>query len=96
MENKITYLKTILRTEENKKYITGVQTFVGEFKQKKPNPEDKIIVEVISKEQYDNLLVVFNSTPQAPEGFAYQLKENLDWKLYLLPIVKEENEEIIE
>ena len=95
MENKITYLKTILRTKENGNYLLGVQTFVGKFEAKTPNAEDEITVEVISKEQYDNLLVFFNSAPQAPEGFGYQPKDDLTWELYLLPIV-EENEEIIE
>lgn len=96
MENKITYLKTILRSDENVNYILGVQTFVGEFEAKTPNEKDKITVEVISKEQYDNLLVFFNSAPQAPEGFGYQPKDDLTWELYLLPIEKENEEEIIE
>ena len=95
MENKTIYLKTILRTEENGNYLLGVQTFVCKFEAKTPNEKDKIIAEVISKEQYDNLLVFFKSAPQAPEGFGYRPKDDLTWELYLLPIV-EENEEIIE
>ena len=47
-----------------------------------------------TKEEYEKIKAIIENAPTAPDGFGYRLKENLEWELYELPKILEE--EIIE
>lgn len=51
--------------------------------------------EEISREEYDHILTVIQSRPEAPNGYSYALKENLEWKLTELPVIQNTDEEEI-
>lgn len=40
----------------------------------------------ISEWQYNEILSILRSCPEAPEGYAYRLTEYLEWELYEQPI----------
>lgn len=44
----------------------------------------------VTDEDYNNILEIINSCPTAPEGFAYRLTVNLEWELYELPVVEDD------
>lgn len=48
--------------------------------------------EEISAEQYNEILAMLRNRPNAPEGFAYRLTKELEWELYELPPVEDEEE----
>lgn len=43
-----------------------------------------------TEEEYKNILDIINNSPIAPSGYAYRLTEELEWELYELPPVEEE------
>ena len=63
-------------------YIISVSTAQGQIE--------------ITAGEYDKIISVIRNAPQTPKGFGYRLKDDLTWELYLLPIVEENEEEIIE
>lgn len=46
--------------------------------------------EEISEQEYITIMQTIRNKPEAPEGFDYKLKENLEWELFELPIIEEE------
>lgn len=44
----------------------------------------------ITKAEYDEILSMLRKPPTAPEGFAYRLTPALEWELYELPPVEDE------
>lgn len=46
----------------------------------------------IADEEYNNILEIINNCPTAPEGFAYRLTVSLEWELYELPVVDDDDE----
>ena len=40
----------------------------------------------INKEEFDRMTEIINQMPEAPDGFYYCLKENLEWELCELKI----------
>lgn len=65
------------RVNKENGYIHGVVKGV--------NPENSNI----SEEEYTNIKAIFETTPTAPEGFYYRLKENLEWELCEIPTIEE-------
>lgn len=51
--------------------------------------------EEITAEEYNRVKAVIDNRPTAPDGFAYRLTENLEWELYELPVVGDEEQEVI-
>lgn len=45
--------------------------------------------EEITEAEYNHILSIIKSRPNAPEGFAYRLTEELEWELYELPVIEE-------
>lgn len=43
-----------------------------------------------TEEEYNHVRGIIESAPTAPDGFYYQLKENLEWELCEMPIIEEE------
>ena len=46
----------------------------------------------ISKEEYDRIKAIIDNRPTAPDGFAYRLTAELEWELYELPPMEEDEE----
>jgi hypothetical protein len=46
----------------------------------------------ITKDEYDRIKTIIDARPEAPASFAYRLTETLDWELYELPVVEDEEE----
>jgi hypothetical protein len=46
-----------------------------------------------TKEEYEKIKNIIENAPSAPSGFGYRLKENLEWELYELPQIQEEDME---
>jgi hypothetical protein len=44
----------------------------------------------ITEEEYRKIKAIIENAPTAPSGFGYRLKENLEWELYELPEILEE------
>ena len=44
----------------------------------------------ITETEYNEILSVIRSIPTAPKGYSYRLTENLEWELYELPAVEDE------
>jgi hypothetical protein len=44
----------------------------------------------ITEEEYRKIKTIIENAPTAPSGFGYRLKENLEWELYELPEILEE------
>lgn len=44
----------------------------------------------ITEAEYNEILSVIRSIPTAPKGCSYRLTENLEWELYELPAVEDE------
>ena len=44
----------------------------------------------ITKAEYDEILTILRNIPTAPEGFGYRLTPELEWELYELPILEEQ------
>lgn len=42
-----------------------------------------------TEEEYSKIKTTLENTPNAPEGFYYRLKENLEWELCEMPTVEE-------
>lgn len=49
----------------------------------------------ISREEYERILAVIENRPEAPDGYSYALKENLEWELTELPEIQNTDEEEI-
>lgn len=49
----------------------------------------------ISREEYDRILAAIQNRPEAPNGYSYALKENLEWELTELPVIQNTDEEEI-
>lgn len=47
----------------------------------------------IAEAEYNGILSLVQNAPEAPEGFAYRLREDLTWEIYEVP-VKPESDEI--
>lgn len=52
--------------------------------------------EEITKEEYDEILGVIRSRPQAENGYIYRLKADLSWTLEEAPAIPEEDTEATE
>ena len=52
--------------------------------------------EKITVEKYNEILAMLRSSPDAPEGYACRLTDNLEWELYEAPIIEAEEEELSE
>ena len=50
----------------------------------------------INKEEFDHITDIIHSKPVAPDGYDYHLKADLQWELYKLPPVEEEEAEDID
>lgn len=48
----------------------------------------------ITAEEYVQLKEIFYSMPEAAEGYAYRLKEDLTWEEYEIPVSDHDEEEI--
>lgn len=46
----------------------------------------------ITEAEYNHIKSIIDSRPTAPEGFAYRLTESLEWELYELPVVEDDEE----
>ena len=46
----------------------------------------------ITEAEYNRIKAIIDSRPAAPSGFAYRLTAELEWELYELPAVEEEEE----
>lgn len=46
----------------------------------------------ISKEEYDRIKAIIDNIPTAPIGYGYRLTAELEWELYELPPVEEDEE----
>lgn len=46
----------------------------------------------ITEDEYNRIKAIIDARPEAPAGFAYRLTEKLEWELYELPVVEEEEE----
>lgn len=44
----------------------------------------------ITEEEYRKIKAIIENAPTAPDGFGYRLKENLEWELYELHEILEE------
>ncbi len=44
--------------------------------------------EEISEEEYNEILEIINSRPQAPEGYTYRLTTSLEWELCETPKIE--------
>lgn len=44
----------------------------------------------ITETEYDKILEIIRSKPNAPDGFGYRLTDSLEWELYELPPAEEE------
>lgn len=44
----------------------------------------------ITQEEYNNITVMLENPPIAPNGYEYFLNSNLEWELYELPVIEEE------
>ena len=67
----------------NNGYIIGVGTGAGAG-------------ELITEDEYNEILDKINNRPTAPEGFTYRLTTALEWELCELPPIKnnEDSEEV--
>lgn len=45
--------------------------------------------EEIAPEKYDEIMVMIQNPPAAPEGCVYSLNANLEWELYEIPVSEE-------
>ena len=45
----------------------------------------------ITEKEYNKIKSIIENAPNAPEGFYYRLKENLEWELCELEIVETES-----
>jgi hypothetical protein len=45
----------------------------------------------ITYSKYVEILELLRNRPSAPDGFGYRLTESLEWELYELPIVEDED-----
>lgn len=50
----------------------------------------------ISESEYLNIRALISDAPEAPDGFGYRLREDLEWELYELPESPEIPEEATE
>lgn len=48
--------------------------------------------EEISETEYNEILSAIHNAPTAPSGYGYRLTTELEWELYKLPPVEEEEE----
>lgn len=48
--------------------------------------------EEITELEYNNILELIKNRPIAPQGFEYYLTEDLEWKLYEIPIEETETQ----
>ena len=46
--------------------------------------------ESITEAEYNHIKSMISNRPAAPAGFGYRLTESLEWELYELPIVEDE------
>lgn len=46
----------------------------------------------ITEVEYNNIKSIIDNRPTAPDGYAYRLTVDLEWELYELPIVEEDEE----
>ena len=46
----------------------------------------------ITAEKYNEILTLLRNRPTAPEGYGYRLTESLEWEMYELPAVEEEED----
>jgi hypothetical protein len=44
----------------------------------------------ITKHEYDEIMEVIRNKPAVAEGFDYKLTENLEWELFEVPVIEEE------
>ena len=44
----------------------------------------------ITEAEYNNIKTIIDNRPTAPDGFAYRLTAELEWELYELPVVEDE------
>lgn len=44
----------------------------------------------ITAEEYAEIMEMLKNPPEAPEGYVYTLNENLEWELYEVPVLEEE------
>ena len=49
-------------------------------------------MEEITQEEYDAILALIRQRPQAPEGYAYLLRQDLTWELTETPVIPEDTE----
>lgn len=47
----------------------------------------------ISREEYERILFAIEDCPEAPEGYLYRLRENLEWELWEAPFPLPADEE---
>lgn len=47
----------------------------------------------ITKDEYDTIMSVIRSCPEAPDGYYYRLREDLTWELTESPYVPPEEDE---
>ena len=52
--------------------------------------------EEITEAEYNHIKSIIDNRPTAPDGFAYRLTKELEWELYELPPVEEEETEATE
>jgi hypothetical protein len=45
----------------------------------------------ITEAEYNHILEIIHNKPTSPEGYGYRLTETLEWELYELPIVEDED-----
>ena len=46
--------------------------------------------EEITENEYNSILTMLRNIPEAPSGYGYRLTEALEWELYELPPVEDE------
>ncbi len=52
--------------------------------------------EEITEAEYNHIFSIIRNRPTSPEGYGYRLTEGLEWELYELPAVEDEEQEVSE
>ena len=46
----------------------------------------------ITEAQHNEILSILDNRPTAPDGYGYRLTEKMQWELYEIPVIDENNE----